>query len=83
MHDKNGKPLHVGDKVRRGDGTEFHIHGFNAEIDHKGAKHAALAEEVELVKKHPQNEGKPEHAGGSIVWGNGPKEPDDTGGGPK
>ena len=74
MHDMDGKPLHVGDLVRRIDGVEFHIHGYDNTTDHGSAKHAALSEEVVLVKKKPSNAGKPDLGGGSIVWGNGPKD---------
>ena len=81
MHDKNKKPLRIGDKVRRDfDGVEFHVHG--AVLDDgrivggnvKGAHHSALASQLELVKVH--NEHAPEFGDGCIVWGDGPPDPD-------
>lgn len=73
MHDKHGKPLHRGDKVRSADGHEFHVNGFIVEqaegAPHKG--HVAFASDVELVTKGAGNEHEAPIAGDCIIWGNG------------
>lgn len=71
MHDKHGKPLHKGDKVRNvKTGDEFHIQGYSLE-DHTGAKAVAFAADVELLSKDDKNKDAEAISGDCIVWGNG------------
>lgn len=78
MHDKNKKPIHLGDKVGMANGASFYVNGGildSGEViggNVAGAKHVAFASDVEVIEKHADNEGKAAHGGGSIVWGNGP-----------
>jgi hypothetical protein len=72
MHDRHGKPIHMGDKVRTKDGAEFHVHGWDP-APH--ARHVAFAHDLEIIEKGAGNDGKPALGDGSIVWGNGPDLP--------
>ena len=73
MHDKHGRALHPGDKVRHTDGTEFHVHGYLVQQPgapaHKGT--VAFAHDVELVAQRADNAVKDPIAGDCIIWGNG------------
>ncbi len=72
MHDKNGKPIHMGDKVRNTKtGEEFHAHGWDPAPK---AHHVAFAKDLEIVEKGAGNEGKEALGEGSIVWGDGPPD---------
>lgn len=81
MHDADGKPLHIGDRVLSKHGDAFYING--AILDDgtvvgknvKKAKHSSLAKEVTLIEQDPRNASKDALGEGCIVWGNGPPDP--------
>jgi hypothetical protein len=78
MHDIHGKAVHIGDKVKTKTNESFYVNGGILDSgtviggNVAGAKYVAFAHDCEVIEKHPSNEGKDSHGGGSIVWGNGP-----------
>lgn len=83
-HDKNGKPIHVGDKVLVvSQGNQHHVHGvitddgqvFGDLAGISKAKFVTFASDLEVVEKGEGNAEKAEYGPGCIVWGDGQPDP--------